>query len=85
MMRLFIWLLLIYIGYRAVRALTVRDRAQTGGPGRDTAEAAHQDPVCGIYVSEDDAVIGTLDGRRHYFCSMNCLEKFRERLNHTPP
>jgi YHS domain-containing protein len=44
----------------------------------------HQDPVCGVFVSEEDAVVGKLDGRRHYFCSMDCLEKFRDQLEHTP-
>jgi YHS domain-containing protein len=86
MIRLLIWLLLIYIGYRAILALTGSDK-KNGGSGaaaaRD-AETTHCDPVCGVYVSEDDAVIGTLDGRRHYFCSMACLERFREQLDHTP-
>jgi YHS domain-containing protein len=83
--RLLIWLLLIYIGYRSENPHT----GPTAPPpdaatGRDNAEVTHRDPVCGVYVSEDDAVIGTLDGHRHYFCSMACLERFREQLDHTP-
>jgi YHS domain-containing protein len=46
------------------------------------AAATYRDPICGMYVSEEDAVIGKLEGERHYFCSMNCLEKFREQLDH---
>jgi hypothetical protein len=33
-----------------------------------------------MYVTEDDAVVGRLDDRKVYFCSMECLEKYRETL-----
>ena len=84
MIRLLIWLLLIYIGYRVVMALVTGKKTEAVNQG-SVADAAitHRDPVCGIYVSEDDAVVGRLDGQRHYFCSMNCLEKYREQLDHT--
>jgi YHS domain-containing protein len=84
MIRLLIWLLLIYIGYRVILALTAPKK-----PGPELRSAAsegvvtHRDPVCGMYVSEEDAVVGKLDGQRHYFCSMGCLERFREQLDHT--
>ena len=85
MIRLLIWMLFIYIGIRIVKALAAPKDTRPGAvAGRDAAEVTHRDPVCGVYVAEDDAVIGTLDGRRHYFCSMNCLEKFRDQLDHTP-
>lgn len=85
MLRLLIWILLIYIGYRIVKAMiSGKENRPEAVHGRDEAEATHRDPVCGVYISEGNAVIGTLDGRRHYFCSMDCLEKFREQLDHTP-
>ena len=84
MIRLLVWLLLIYIGYRVIMSLT---SSKKQGPGkRNTASEGaetHRDPVCGVYVSEEDAVIGRLEGQRHYFCSMSCLEKYREQLDHT--
>jgi YHS domain-containing protein len=84
MIRLIIWLLLIYIGYRVIMALVSGKKTAALNKG-NAADAAitHRDPVCGMYVSEDDAVIGKLDGQRHYFCSMACLEKYREQLDHT--
>lgn len=85
MIRLLIWLLFIYIGYRTVKALMGGKEEHPGAPTERDAETTHRDPVCGVYVAEDDAVVGTLDGRRHYFCSMNCLEKFRDQLDHTSP
>ena len=84
MIRLFIWALLIYIGYRIIVSLVRGGKKATPPSTIKHAEAAatHLDPVCGIYVSEDDAVIGRLDGQRHFFCSHACLEKFRQNLDH---
>jgi len=84
MIRLLVWLLLIYIGYRVIKAIVTGKKAETVNHG-STADAAvtHRDPVCGMYVSEDDAVVGKLDGQRHYFCSMSCLEKYRDQLDHS--
>ncbi len=84
MIRLLIWLLIIYIGFRVAKSLAAPKDTRSGTAAERDAEATHRDPVCGVYVAEDDAVVGTLDGQRHYFCSMNCLEKFREQLDHTP-
>jgi YHS domain-containing protein len=84
MIRLLIWLLLIYIGYRVITALVTGKKTEAVSHGSTTdAAITHRDPVCGMYVSEDDAVVGRLDGQRHYFCSMSCLEKYREQLDHT--
>ena len=81
MIRLLMWLLLIYIGYRVIKSITAGKGKETADSGPvDTAAVTHRDPVCGMYVAEDDAVIGRLDNQRHYFCSMECLEKFREQL-----
>ena len=85
MIRLLVWLLLIYIGYRVILKLTSSKKQE---PELRSASSegvvTHRDPVCGMYVSEDDAVVGKLDNQRHYFCSMGCLEKFREQLDQKP-
>lgn len=86
MIRFLIWGLLLYVGYRILVSLVSGNRSDTKTPGnREEAETTHRDPVCGVYLSEDQAVIGRLDGQRHYFCSMDCLEKYREQLDHTSP
>jgi YHS domain-containing protein len=86
LIRLLIWGLLLYVGYRIFISLTSSNKPQTKPSGkRDPGEETHRDPVCGVYVSEEAAVIGRHDGQRHYFCSMNCLEKYREHLDHTSP
>ncbi|MDD2309760.1 MAG: transcriptional regulator [Desulfuromonadaceae bacterium] len=86
MIRFLIVGLLVYIGYRIVISLlSSKNPPSKPEPPLDPATETHRDPVCGVYVSEEDAVIGKLDGQRHYFCSMNCLEKYREQLDHTSP
>ncbi len=78
--------LLLYIGYRIVASLLSAKKPPAKQDERvSAATETHRDPVCGVYVSEEDAVIGKLEGQRHYFCSMDCLEKFREQLDHTSP
>lgn len=86
MIRFLIMGLLFYIGYRIIISLTSSKKNQPKPEARvNPAAETHCDPVCGLYVSEEDAVIGKLDGQRHYFCSMDCLEKYREQLDHSSP
>lgn len=84
MMRLLIWLLLGYIAFRILKNLAAPKAPPQMGEQHRPDEETVQDPVCKVYLSKRDAVIGTLEGERHYFCSMACLEKFREQLDHTP-
>ena len=76
-MRLLVWLVLGYVLYRIVKGYLAQ-RPQKEAPPR--GEETFQDPVCGVYVTSDDAVIGRVEGERIYFCSMACLEKYREQL-----
>lgn len=70
-----IWLLLIYLAYRLVRG------KQAPQIKKETAGTEFfQDPVCGVYVSEADAVVGKLEGERYHFCSMECLKDFEKKL-----
>jgi YHS domain-containing protein len=78
--------LLIYIGYRIIISLTSARGPQPKSSGsKDSGVETFRDPVCGVYVSEETAVVGRHDGQRHYFCSMNCLEKYREQLDNSSP
>ena len=75
-MRILIWILL---GYLVYRWLSNKKKAQEIPKGPAATET-FQDPVCGVYVSEDDAVIGNLEGKRYHFCSMGCLHEFEKGL-----
>ncbi len=84
MIRFLVMGLLLYIGYRIVIKLVAGKQApENPVKNTDQGEETHRDPVCGVYVAEESAVIGRHDGQRHYFCSMDCLEKYREQLDHT--
>ena len=83
MFRLLIWLLLGYIGFRIIKTLTAPKKPLSSSSTQHAGEETVQDPICKMYLAKEDAIVGTLNGTRHYFCSMNCLEKFREQLDHT--
>lgn len=76
-MRLLLWLAIGYCAY-----LFFKGRSQKSIPTapRPEGEDTHKDPVCGVYVARDDSVIGNLEGEKYYFCSMACLEKYRDQL-----
>jgi P-type Cu+ transporter len=45
---------------------------------RDREDMA-TDPVCGMFVEEKpDSIQHTVDGRKYYFCSTQCLNEFTE-------
>lgn len=86
MMQLLFTILFIYIGYKIFKALTAT--RQTGTGEADSALSGVetvQDPICGVYLAKEDAVVGNLEGTRHYFCSMDCLNKFQEQIDQSPP
>lgn len=35
------------------------------------------DPVCGMFVSEDSQLYSDIDGKRYYFCSKSCMDRFK--------
>jgi YHS domain-containing protein len=77
-----LWLLLLYIGYRVIQGYLKGRQREEVHPLPPRGEETHRDPVCGVYVAEQDAVVGRIDEQRYYFCSMSCLEKYREQLEH---
>lgn len=79
MIRLIFVLLIGYCVYLIIKG-AMRKTAQSRPVGRQEGEITHKDPVCGVYVTEEDAVVGKLEGKKIYFCSMECLEKYRKKL-----
>lgn len=77
-MRLLLWLLLGYIGFRIVKGILAQRKEPVAPAVADTE--TYQDPICGVYVTAADAVIGRIETQRVYFCSADCLEKYRKQL-----
>lgn len=78
-MRMLLWLVLGYIGFRILKGFIASRKAEE--PAVRPADDTVKDPVCGVYLTKEDAIIGNMEGERIYFCSMACLEKFRDRLD----
>jgi YHS domain-containing protein len=76
MMRFLILILIGYLVYRMVRGKVAPEIVEKESPATET----FQDPVCGVYLSEADAVVGNLEGKRYHFCSMGCLQEFEKSL-----
>jgi YHS domain-containing protein len=78
-MRMLIWLILIYVGFKIVKGFMAGRKIEepVNKPGEETV----RDPVCGIYMAKEDAITGNLEGEKFHFCSMECLEKFRDQLD----
>jgi len=81
MSRMLIFLLIGYLIYVLVKK---RSTVKIQEKKEEVKEEMFRDPVCGVYVTKGDAVIGRHDGERIHFCSMACLEKYREQLEHAP-
>ncbi len=81
-MRLIIVAILGYIIYMIAKGFLQTREKKVEPTLPPKGEETRQDPVCGTYVSEADAVIGRYEGERIYFCSMACLEKYKEQLEH---
>lgn len=78
-MRILIWLVLLYIGFKIIKGFIAQRKQDE--PAISTDEEAVRDPVCGVYVAKNDAIVGKVEDERVYFCSMECLEKYKEQLD----
>ena len=74
-MKFLIWVLLGYLVYRMLRAKAAPEIEKAK---EQPASETFQDPVCGVYISEADAVVGNMEGKRFHFCSIGCLKEFEK-------
>ncbi len=82
--RIIIFGLLIYLGYRIVKHLLP---SLFGSPGLDASEDSTsrdtelvKDPQCGTYFLKQRGVKATVGGRELTFCSEECRSKYLERV-----
>ena len=74
---------MIYIIYRlAVRLMHPGKSANAISERGQAAVEVHQDPVCGVYLSESESVVEKHGEELYYFCSSQCRDKFKEQSNH---
>jgi YHS domain-containing protein len=81
MVRILIFILFIAVTYVMFRVLQgiVSSMKSKMGPGTRAVEGGEmvQDPVCGLYIPKTKAIEGRVYGQPHFFCSLQCLEKYR--------
>jgi YHS domain-containing protein len=76
MLRLLVLAALGYVFFFFVK-LVLR-RRQPRRPGTRKEVATVRDPVCGTYVTMEDAIAGRLEnGEKVYFCSLECMNRYR--------
>jgi len=79
MIKLIIYILLIYVAYKVIKGLTTpsvsTERREERAPGL-VDDIMIKDPVCGIYFPKKDGIYMNADGRDMYFCSSECRDRF---------
>lgn len=73
---LFILLMLVFQSLKVVFRSARRVSHGEDGRRRIRGEEMVQDPQCRTYVIKDRAVVRSIGGKRAYFCSEDCAQKF---------
>ena len=82
-MRFLIFLGLLILLYYLVKGLISPSRStriERAGGERALEGEMVKDPSCETYIPKDSAIRARIDGRDHYFCSKECLRKFRDQM-----
>ena len=86
--RVFLIALVIWLLYRLVFTWLRKPRAEAGADNNaknETVRNLHemvQDEVCKVYLPRNQALmLKGEDGREHFFCSVECKNKFQEQRN----
>ncbi len=83
-MKFLILCLLMYVGYRAVKALMLPGGSSTkrevSGASAEIDDVMVQDPFCETYFAQRRGVKAVIKGEPHYFCSTACRDKYLERM-----
>lgn len=81
MSRLLLIILLVALAYGVVKAwmaLSFISKARSRAKQKSVeGRTMVQDPSCGVYIPKDQAIEGQVGDETHFFCSTECLEKYR--------
>ena len=80
MVRLLIFVLLVYLLYRVVRSIVGPALKHAKKKAGETIDEMVQDPSCLTYIPLREAKKKVIEGQTYYFCSMECSEKFEEEI-----
>lgn len=72
----------VYWLYRGLRGLLggqgrVRPQARPGSGQTEVLDVMVQDPNCGTYVPQSEAVRARIKGEEAFFCSQKCRDEYK--------
>jgi len=79
MIKILIYLLLIYIVYKVFRSLMTTSESSARRNHGETGpvdDIMIKDPVCEVYFPKKDGIYFNIDGNEICFCSKECRDKF---------
>lgn len=76
MYRLIVILILLGILYWMVKRAFFPPKRRAGG-SQEIGEEMIQDPVCGCYIPKSQAFTLSHQGKKLYFCSRECSQKYQ--------
>ncbi len=79
LLRLLWFLVLVFLIRYVIIRLLFPHTHPSAGQVPASRGTAHKDPQCGIYVAEELALVVSLDGQVHHFCSAECRDRFLSR------
>ena len=80
MVRILIFVLLVYLLYRVLRSIVGPALKHAKKTAAETVDEMVQDPSCQTYIPLRDAKRKVIEGQTYYFCSTECCEKFEEEI-----
>jgi YHS domain-containing protein len=83
--RLIFTIIIVYLIYRLIKKILLPSKRERSDfspkPSSVHGEDLVKDPYCGTYVPVSNASKAIINGEELYFCSEECIEKYREREN----
>ena len=76
MYRLIAILILAGVIYWAVKRALLPSKRRVAG-SEEAAEEMVQDPVCGCYISRSQSFAVSYRGKKFFFCSQECFQKYQ--------
>ena len=86
-MRFLIFLGLLILLYYLVKGWISPSKARHMDPRRGNRELESEmvkDPHCQTYIPKNSAICARIDGREYYFCSSQCVKKFKGDMGEKP-
>ena len=88
MIRTILIIIFVYLCFKVVKDILLKyllsnyKNTSFRYPPRDASRYIDEmvkDPVCEVYIPKRNALAATFSGEEHFFCSRECMLKFKEK------